>query len=265
MSRPSLLEDLPENEPWPPIPPDAELGALEVEMPELAVSRHAMIYRIKGQPSKVFKLHSEYRENQLQKVAGDCVIPVCGKVIAKPKIGNGSLHVYGFTIDLASPLSAPGTVQPSQRSSIMHQMIRIVERLHTKHIIHGDVKLENMLLDNQSLVRLCDFGEARFIDEDECIWRGSSAMHFESPNRLRRAQQSGREPPPPTVEDDLYGLGLSIWQLYTGETPHGDVAGDDVELRERQQKRETVDVTAVQDSEARGIITSLLRMGGARI
>jgi serine/threonine protein kinase len=92
----------------------------------------------------------------------------------------------------------------------MHQVIRVVERLHTKGIIHGDVKLENMLVDNQGLLGLSDFGEGRCIDEDERIWVGASTMHFESPNRLHRARQSGRDPAPLIVEDDMYGLGLSI-------------------------------------------------------
>lgn len=58
-------------------------------------------------------------------------------------------------------------------------------------------------------------------------------MHFESSNRPQRAQHSGRNPPPPIVKDGIYGLGLSIWQLHTGEIPYGDVAGDDLELKER--------------------------------
>ena len=139
-------------------------------------------------------------------------------------MGNGDLFVYA---------SYWNSQLPSQRRSIMHQMIRIVERLHTKRIIHGGVELENMFLDKQDLVRLCDFGEGRYIGEDERIWSGASTMHFESPNRLQRAQQSGRDPPPPIVKDGICGLGLSTWQLHTGEIPHGDVAGDDLELKER--------------------------------
>ncbi|AEO71252.1 uncharacterized protein THITE_2123440 [Thermothielavioides terrestris NRRL 8126] len=224
-----------------------------------------MIYRIKGQPSKVFKFKGGFREYQLQKAAGDCAIPVCGKVIGKLNIGNGRLYFDGFIMDLATPLSAPGAVPPSQRRSIMHQMIHVVERLHTRGIVHGDVKLENMLLDNQGLVRLCDFGEGRYVDEDERVWHGATTMPFESLNRLQRAEESGRDPSPPIVEDDMFGLGLSIWQLHTGETPHGEFADDDIELKERQRKGQTVDVAAVQDPETREIITSLLRMGGARI
>ncbi|KAH6847122.1 kinase-like domain-containing protein [Chaetomium sp. MPI-CAGE-AT-0009] len=267
MSRPSLSEFLPDDEPWPPVLPNVEFSALDVEKPELAVTGRSMIYRIKGQPSKVFKFHGTYREYQLHKAAGDCAIPVCGKVISKMTSPNGSFAFYGFIMDLATPISAPGSVPPSQRRSIMHQMIRIVERLHAKGIIHGDVKLENILLDNQGLVRLGDFGEGRYVDEDEqiWIWEGATTQHIESPNRLQRAEQSGHDPSPPIVEDDMYGLGLAIWQLYTGEMPHAEYAMDDMELKERQRKGETVDVAAVQDPEAREIITNLLRMGGARI
>jgi hypothetical protein len=69
------------------VPPDADFDALDVEMPELAVIANCMIYRIKGQPSKVsgFKFGGEDREYQVHKAAGDCAIPVCGKLVGKPK------------------------------------------------------------------------------------------------------------------------------------------------------------------------------------
>jgi hypothetical protein len=226
-----LLEYLPEDEPWPPVPPDLDTATLEVEKPELSVSMNSMIYRIKGYPSKVYKFKGEFREYQLQKAAGDCTIPVCGRVLNKPRIETGEMYFCGFMMDLATPV--PTTLPPSQRHDTMHQMIGTVERLHAKRIIHGDMKLENMLLDNQGKLRLCDFAEGRYVDEDEHIWDGNSTWHFESPNRLLRGEQFGRDPPPPTIEDDLYGLGLCIWQLYTTKIPHEDIAGDDLELKER--------------------------------
>ncbi|KAH6621466.1 kinase-like domain-containing protein [Chaetomium sp. MPI-SDFR-AT-0129] len=260
---PLVPEDLPEDEPWPPVPPDVESSTLDLETPMLAASMSGMIYRIKGQPSKIFKFRGDFREYQFQKAAGDCAIPVHGKVLQKTKCDK--IFFHGFIMDLATPMATPGAVPPSQRRTVMHQMIGIVEQLHSKGIIHGDVKLDNMLLDHDGQVRLCDFGEARYIHEDERLWEGRTTWAFESPNRWQRAQETGREPPPPDIEDDMYGLGLSIWQLYTGEFPFGEIACDTTELEEMQKKRETVNVAEVQDPEAREIITGLLRRGGALV
>ncbi|KAK3307126.1 kinase-like domain-containing protein [Chaetomium strumarium] len=258
-----LLEDLPEDEPWPPVPPDVDFSAIQVETPELSVTINSMLYKIKGQPSVLYKMRAEYREYQLHVAAGDCAIPVRGKVLGKPTRGNGELFFYGFIMDLTVPV--PDTLSLPQRREITQQMIQTVQKLHAKRIIHGDMKLENMLLDNQGKLRLCDFAEGRYVEEDGDVWDGNSTLRFESPNRLLRAQQFGRDPPPPIMEDDLYGLGLSIWQLYTGRIPHEDIAGDDVDLKERQRQEETVNVAKVDDQEARDIITSLLCKGGARI
>lgn len=144
-------------------------------------------------------------------------------------------------------------------------MIRRVQRLHAKDIVHGSLKLENMLLDSQGSLRLCDFAAGRYMDEDERVREGCSTWHYESPNRLLRGERLGMDPPPPAIEDDLYGLGLRIWHLYTGKMPHEDMAGDDVGLKERQQKGETVDIAKVDDPEAREIIRGFLRQGGARL
>ncbi|KAL2139352.1 hypothetical protein VTI28DRAFT_5314 [Corynascus sepedonium] len=175
----------------------------------------------------------------------------------------------GFLMDPATPIivpADPATVLPlSQRRDLMHQMIRLVQRLHVKRIVHGDLKLENMLLDDQGNLRLCDFAEGRYLDEDERVWEGMSTWHYESPNRLLRGERMGMDPVPPTIEDDLYSLGLSIWHLYTGKMPHKDMAGDDVGLKERQRKGGQVNVAQVDDPEAREIIRGLLRQGGARI
>jgi serine/threonine protein kinase len=218
----------------------------------------------KGIPPRSTYLEVNFENTNFKRTSGIAAIPVRGKVLGKPAIGNGEIFFYGFMMDLATPI-IPTTLPPLQRRGIMHQMIRTVQQLHSKRIVYGDVKLENMLLDNLGRLRLCDFCEARYVDEDEHVWDGSSTLHFESPNRLLRAQQFGRDPPPPIMEDDLYGLGLSIWQLYTGKIPHEDVAGDDLELKEKQSNGKTVNVAAVHDQEARGIITRLLCKGGARI
>lgn len=143
-------------------------------------------------------------------------------------------------------------------------MVEVVEGIHGKHIIHGDMKLENMLLNAQGHVKLCDFVEGLFEDEDEDTWEGNVTWHYVSPNRRRREEELGRDAPP-RKEDDLYGLGLIIWSLYTAQIPFEEIARDDLGLREVLLRGDTVDDNLIDDKGIRDIVKGSLRQGGARI
>jgi hypothetical protein len=65
------------------------------------------------------------------------------------------------------------------------------------------------------------------------------------------------------VEDDLYALGLSIWELRSGKMPFDGVYADDI--REMVKSGQTVDVTRVWVEAVRGVICDYLRCAGARI
>lgn len=41
----------PEDKQWPPLPPDVNRSAIEVETPELAITGNSMLYRVKGHPA----------------------------------------------------------------------------------------------------------------------------------------------------------------------------------------------------------------------
>lgn len=204
----------------------------------------------------------DQRGYNLHRAAGDCAIKTRGRVLSKMP-SNGIIDYEGFFMDLATPLSH-ATTTPALRKEIIREMIEVVETLHNKHIIHGDMKLENMLLDAQGHVKLCDFDEGRFEDEDEEIWEGNVTWHYVSPNRRLREEHLGRDAPP-RKEDDIYGLGLSIWSLYTGKVPFEEIAQDDLALREVLLRGETVEVDLIDDGDIRDLVEGYLRQGGARI
>ena len=226
-----------------------DCASFEVEMPELDVSTPSMIYKVKGEPPRAYKSRGTRRECELQRAAGvDCAFPCVEGCCSRPtQTGDGRIIDHGFLMDLATPLT-PQMLSVSQRRDIMHEMVCVVERLHANRTVHGDIKLNNMLLDDQGKLRLCDFDEGLYLHEykdeygDDHVWDGNTTWHFESSNRLLRAKELGFDPPPLTLEDDLYDLGLSIWQLYTGRIPHEDIAGDGLGLKDRQRIGETVDV-----------------------
>jgi serine/threonine protein kinase len=100
---------------------------------------------------------------------------------------------------------------PSQKREFMAQMISHVENLHRQGIIHGDIKLANFLYYNHK-IWLCDFEESQRVGEEP---HPSSATRIYSPPwRVREIMTMSKESPL-SFEDDLCGLGLSIWELFT--------------------------------------------------
>jgi serine/threonine protein kinase len=246
-----------EPEQWPPKPPDIYALDVLVESPPFAVSSNAQLYKVKDR-AMVCKSRGTQREYDIMRAAGDCSVKSYGRCLVRPP--SGEVIMTGFLMDLETPLD-PKKVDPSQRPMLMEKMIQVVLKLHRKGIIHGDIKPANMLICSDGEVRLCDFAEARFSDEDPDEWDGITTVNYMSPKRCRNWPDSGD--PPPTVEDDLYGLGLSIWELYTGKIPFEDVYMDDI--MDTVKEGATVDVDEVSEASVREVIRKFLRCGGAKV
>ena len=54
---------------------------------------------------------------------------------------------------------------------IVLQLCSALSFLHKRAIIHRDVKLDNLLFDDDANVKLCDWGFARFSNEEDFMTR----------------------------------------------------------------------------------------------
>jgi len=85
---------------------------------------------------------------------------------------------------------------------------------HRKGVVHGDLKPQNILLDESGAPRLTDFGAARLTgaEPDKRIRRAAGSLAYMSP------QQCAGEPA--QASDDIYALGCVAYELLCGYPPH---------------------------------------------
>jgi serine/threonine protein kinase len=114
------------------------------------------------------------------------------------------------------------------------QLCRAVQYLHEKaKICHKDLKLENILLDQDSNVKLCDFGLAIY-QQPKNILLNSQAIPPSSPNETSDLECAAGSLPYASPEQiksakaitcpssDIWSLGVILYALVTGKLPFSD-------------------------------------------
>jgi eukaryotic-like serine/threonine-protein kinase len=128
-------------------------------------------------------------------------------------------HIDGC--DLAG-LTGRGQVSVTDAVKWMVDACEALGHAHERGIIHCDLKPANLLLDEQSRVRVTDFGLARSIREEaRPVDRIQGTCGFMAPEQI--SGWWGAISP----RTDVYGLGAVLFNLLTGEPPYrGATLGD---------------------------------------
>ena len=94
------------------------------------------------------------------------------------------------------------------RTTLAH-CLRALKYLHPRGIVHGDIKLGNLMIDHRRRVKLGDFGLAyRVSDDDGSILKGTT--RYMAPEVV--SEEFGEIGP----ASDLYSLGFCAWELMCG-------------------------------------------------
>jgi serine/threonine-protein kinase len=93
------------------------------------------------------------------------------------------------------------------------EIARALGAAHARHIVHRDVKPQNVLIDEEGRAKVTDFGIARTLDEEGLTADGRvlGTTDYVAPE-----QALGH---PVTGQSDLYSLGVVLYEMLTGEVP----------------------------------------------
>lgn len=242
-------------EPWPPHPPDIswkDMVCGDTGYQEISFRYLGYVYNYQGLAYKPFCMQKEY---DMMKKAGNCAVTAVARVMMQ--LDDNRTVMKGLLMELETPFKV-ADVAKCDRAAVKDEMIQLVSTLHeTYRMVHGDIKPNNMLRCRDGKLRLCDFDTARFVDEDPQLWEGLATEAYLAPNRDYFNTGAA-----PTPSDDIYALGLSIWELYTGKPPLSDEIHN---IEEVLKERRTVNLMEVEDPETRWLIRLFLRQGGALV
>ncbi|KAF9788516.1 Pkinase-domain-containing protein [Thelephora terrestris] len=150
--------------------------------------------------------------------------------------------------ELFDYLVEKGRVSEAETRIIFGQLCLSVAYIHGKGILHRDLKLENVLLDERCRVKLGDFGFTREFERGSLLETFCGTTGYASPEMLQGKKYIG-------PEVDVWSLGIILYTLLTGGLPFDD--DDDVVMRRKIIKGEYDDPEWLSD-EVRDLIRKVL-------
>ncbi len=120
-------------------------------------------------------------------------------------------YVHGETLQKLIAREAP--LEPMRALNIARVIAKALARAHKRGIVHCDIKPHNILMDENSLPKVSDFGIARAVSSSAVTLEGGimGSVHYLSPEQA----QGGHV----TYSSDIYSLGVVLFEMLTGKVP----------------------------------------------
>lgn len=95
--------------------------------------------------------------------------------------------------------------------SIAIQVSMGIEAAHNNHIIHRDIKPQNIIISKEGKVKVTDFGIAKAATSNTITSNVMGSVHYTSPEQARGGYSDEKS--------DIYSLGVTFFEMLTGRVP----------------------------------------------
>ena len=158
-------------------------------------------------------------------------------------------YVEGKT--LKSLIKKRGALTLPEVIDIMQQLTSAISCAHDSNIIHRDIKPQNVLIKEDGIVKITDFGIAMALNSNELTQTNSvmGSVHYLPPE-----QANGKGA---TLKSDIYSLGIVMFELLTGKLPfRGENA---VEIAIKQMKNQIPSVCSLNENIPQSVENIILK------
>ncbi len=114
-------------------------------------------------------------------------------------------------ITLKKYIEKKGRIPYKEAVSIAIQVAKGIEAAHSHHIVHRDIKPQNIMISREGKVKVTDFGIAKAASSTTITSTAMGSVHYISPEQARGGYTDERT--------DIYSFGITLYEMLTGTVP----------------------------------------------
>ncbi|MCH5275495.1 MAG: Stk1 family PASTA domain-containing Ser/Thr kinase [Lachnospiraceae bacterium] len=125
--------------------------------------------------------------------------------------------IYYIVMELVEGITLKKYIEKKARLSykeavsIAIQVSLGIEAAHNNHIIHRDIKPQNIIISKEGKVKVTDFGIAKAATSNTITSNVMGSVHYTSPEQARGGYSDEKS--------DIYSLGITLFEMLTGRVP----------------------------------------------
>lgn len=178
---------------------------------DLRLNRNVAIKVLKREYSNDAKFVAKFRA-EAQSVAG----------LSHPNIVNvydvgEDDNLYYIVMELVEGITLKkfiekkGRLELNEAIGIGIQIAQGIDEAHKNHIIHRDIKPQNIIISKEGKVKVTDFGIAKAATSNTITSNAMGSVHYISPEQARGGYSDEKS--------DIYSLGVTIFEMLLGKVP----------------------------------------------